>query len=173
MRLFTGLSLPSDASRETAALIRRLSPLAHLAWTREEKLHVTTKFIGEWPEARLPDLHQALAGVRIPGPVDVQIRGLVWLPHMLFAAVEPVEPLLALVTATEAALEPMGMPREIRAYRPHVTLARVRRKQHVPASLREATKIAFDLPPFRAEAFHLYISSGGTYTKLEAYPLTA
>jgi len=53
MRLFTGLELPDDVAGNLAELIRRLKPAARIHWSPPENLHVTTKFVGEWPEARL------------------------------------------------------------------------------------------------------------------------
>ena len=174
MRLFTGLSLSPEAATQVNGLIHQLRPLAHLAWTKEEKLHVTTKFIGEWPVNRLDELKTALASITVPA-VEVHIRGLHWMPHNLYAAVDPVEPLRALASATDAALEPLGIPRESRAYRPHVTLARIRKNAREPlGNLRSAVEQAdFHAAPFVASSFILYLSDSGTYTKLEEYPLTA
>lgn len=178
MRLFTGLSLPPDASQQVTALIHRLRPLASLSWTKPEKLHVTTKFIGEWPESRLPELKAALLTVRVPEPVSIHVHGIGWMPNprhpfSIHAEVEPTPALSTLNTMLEAALEPLGIPREQRRFRPHVTLARIRKHEPIGNLRREIEQIPFDLTPFRAESFILYLSDSGTYTKLEEYPLTA
>jgi len=47
LRLFTAIDIPSDVKAALAALIDRLRPLAKLHWIPVEKLHITTKFIGE------------------------------------------------------------------------------------------------------------------------------
>src|SRR6185312_5612447 len=109
--------------------IDRLRPLAKLGWIPAEKLHVTTKFIGEWPEERLEELKRALAVVRRPAPVEIAIRRLGWLPNprsarVLYAGVEASESLTALAAATGRAVAGIGVPAEDRIYRPHVTLAR-------------------------------------------------
>ena len=67
--------------------------------------------------------------------------------------------------ATEAALAALGIAPEQRSYHPHVTLGRARRRESDVALPR------LDLAPFRADAFHLYLSANGTYTKLRSYPL--
>ena len=161
MRLFTGLSLPPEACSPLLTLIHRLRPLADLAWTPPEKLHVTTKFVGEWPEVRLSELQQALAGVAPSGPVLIRIRGLHWMSSALCAGVEMSGDLHR---ATDTALAAIGVPNERRAYRPHVTLARRRHPADLPLT-------GLDVAPFPAAAFHLYLSANGTYTKLSTYAL--
>src|SRR5207247_10615103 len=106
-----------------ATWIERLRPLAKLSWIPVEKLHITTKFIGEWPEEKLDELKLALASVKAPGPVNIVIRGLGRLPRVLYDAVEANEALPALAAATERAV---GGPPEYRADRPHATLERTR-----------------------------------------------
>ncbi len=49
MRLFTAIDIPSSVTDRLCALMDRLRPLAKLSWTAREHLHVTTRFIGEWP----------------------------------------------------------------------------------------------------------------------------
>ena len=163
MRLFTAIDIPADVKAALSVLLDRLRPLAKLNWIPLEKLHITTKFIGEWPdkpEARLDELKRALASVKAPAPMDIVIRGLGRLPRVLYAAVEPNEALTALAEATERAV---GVPAEDRAYRPHITLARSR--QRVPRIDLEQSTIG----SFRASSFALYLSAGGKYTKLQEF----
>lgn len=168
MRLFAGIALPPEAAAPLLAQVDRWRPLGDIAWTSEEKLHITTKFIGEWPESRLDELQQALAGVRVTEPVDIRIQGFGWMASALYAGAEmPLE----LARVTEDSLRSLGIPKETRAYRPHVTLGRARRKASVEDLRREAARSELRLAPFRATAFHLYLSANGTYTRLRSYPL--
>jgi len=174
MRLFTGISLPPEARVPLLALIDHLRPLADLAWTPEMKLHITTKFIGQWPDSRIGELKQVLDAVPVPDPIDVHIRKLDWMPNAqspltLYAGVQMTGDL---AYATESVLESLGILREKRAYRPHVTLGRIRRTSASIDALRSAAaQSILDIAPFRARAFHLYLSADGTYTKLSDYPL--
>ncbi|MEO8097901.1 MAG: RNA 2',3'-cyclic phosphodiesterase [Acidobacteriota bacterium] len=162
MRLFTAIELPQHASPALIALIDHLRPLAKLAWTPPEKLHITTKFIGEYPQPRLSDLVQALSSVAVSHPIDITILRLGWLPSprfplTLFAAVERTESLHALATATDRALQPLGIAPEQRIYRPHVTLARMRsrRREPLPELHAEIAKLALlDFASFQAPSFH-------------------
>ena len=63
MRLFTALDLPPEVLGRLDHLLRRLKPAARISWSPPENLHVTTKFIGEWPESRLAELKAALGGL--------------------------------------------------------------------------------------------------------------
>ena len=108
MRLFTGLDLPRAVVDGLEQLLGRLRPAARIQWSPPANLHITTKFIGEWPEERLDELKRALGAVGISAPVDIAIRRLGWLPNprsarMLYAGVEAGEALTALTAATERA----------------------------------------------------------------------
>jgi len=191
LRLFTAIDIPADVKAALATLLDRLRPLAELKWIPLEKLHITTKFIGEWPdkpEARLEELKQALASVKAPAPVDIVIRGVGRLPRVLYAAVEPNEALTALAAVTGRAVEGIGVAAEDRVYRPHVTLARTRKvaafgKPGTASEFPPLAQSGFDavadaeirrqslvcIGSFRASSFALYLSAGGKYTKLQEF----
>ena len=195
MRLFTAIEIPAGVKDNLRALLERLRPLAKLNWTREDNLHITTKFIGEWPEARLDDLKRAIAGVGSRGslrgsgrPIGVSIRGTGWFPNarhprVLWAGVMAGEDLRQLAHATEDAVAAIGVPKEDRQYSPHLTLARIR-ADVPPEDLRkvEVLRKALDSPDaasepaefgsFRATGFYLYLSAAGEYTKLAEFQLT-
>ena len=81
MRLFTGLDVPYEMRRNLELLLHLLKPKAKIAWSPMDNLHVTTKFIGEWPEERLDELKGALSAVPKPGELKIAIRGLGWFPN--------------------------------------------------------------------------------------------
>ena len=58
MRLFTAIALPGEIRDKLDSLVHDLRPTAKIKWSRAENLHVTTKFIGEWPAARLEQLNK-------------------------------------------------------------------------------------------------------------------
>jgi 2'-5' RNA ligase len=165
-------------------LLDRLRPtakLTKLTWTRLDNLHITTKFIGEWPEDRLEDMKRALAGVASPGAIQVTIGGIGWFPNarnprVLSAAVKAGEELRQLAQATETAVHAIGVAREDREYSPHLTLARIR--DRTPVHALDALRSVIDsLGPaefgsFLATEFHLYLSAAGKYTKLADFALT-
>src|SRR5271165_6295059 len=81
MRLFTGLSIPPPVAGALERAIADLRPTAHLRWSPVENLHITSNFIGEWPEARLPELQAALARLEVPGPFAVTVGRFGFLPN--------------------------------------------------------------------------------------------
>ena len=177
MRLFTGIAVPEEAAKELAKFTTKLKTYADLRWTRPEKLHITTAFLGEWPEKRLRELREALHKVATPGPVDLFLARAGWMPSVRFAralytGVGPYEPLHDLHKATARVLLEIGAELEDRIYRPHVTLARRRGKVNIKKLNDQIEEMdTHRLAGFEATAFHLFLSADGKYTKLEEYPL--
>src|ERR1700693_2408083 len=50
MRLFTAIDLPPEVTGRLDGLIAKLRPLARIRWSPAANLHITTKFVGQWPE---------------------------------------------------------------------------------------------------------------------------
>jgi RNA 2',3'-cyclic 3'-phosphodiesterase len=179
LRLFTAIDIPADVKAVLAALVDRLRPLAKLHWIPVEKLHITTKFIGEWPEDRLEELKRALRTVTAPAPVEVSIRRIGWLPNprsarVLYAGVEASDTLTALAAVTERIGVAAGVAAEPRIYRPHVTLARSRKTVPLDTLKRALAEIELsDIGHYTASSFSLYLSAGGKYSKLQEFPLTS
>ncbi|MGC8758870.1 MAG: RNA 2',3'-cyclic phosphodiesterase [Bryobacteraceae bacterium] len=181
MRLFVGLDLPYEVRRNLELLLQLLRPKADLQWSPPANLHITTKFIGEWPEEELEILREALAGVAVPGEFPVDIQGLGWFPdaerpRVFWAGIRAGEPLAALARATEDACAALGIERENRPYSPHLTLARIRRPVDLGPLRRAIEGLATDhFGRFTAAEFHLYESKlrpgGSIYTKLASFPL--
>jgi 2'-5' RNA ligase len=137
MRLFTAIDLPSDILLRLERLLSALRPEALIKWSPLDNLHITTKFIGEWPEARVPELHDALRRVTRRQPFDIELKGLGWFPNersprVLWLGVEGGTHLSDLASETENALAPLGIAKESREFSPHLTLARI--KSPVPLS---------------------------------------
>jgi RNA 2',3'-cyclic 3'-phosphodiesterase len=181
MRLFTALDLPGDLVANLEELLRRLKPTARIQWSPPANLHVTTKFIGEWPETRLGELQAALGA--LPGraaiPVRIRLVGFFPNPHSprhFWCGIEaPGLPELA--ADTDSATAALGLPRDKRPFSPHLTLARIKERVELQ-SLREAIAAlpSLEFGGFQAASFFLYQStlrpSGSVYTKLAEFPLT-
>jgi RNA 2',3'-cyclic 3'-phosphodiesterase len=180
MRLFTGLDLPAAVVRKLEELLGQLRPTARISWSPPANLHVTTRFIGEWPEERLKELCGALSGIRSRQPLPVRIRGLGFYPNaraprIFWCGIEaPGLPELA--AETDAATAALGIPKEDRAYNPHLTLARIKDRGD-PGLLQQkiASLASTEFGEFEARSFFLYRSTlkptGSVYTKLAEFPL--
>ncbi len=162
-------------------LLDELRQLAAARWSPPENLHITTRFIGEWPEARLGELKSALGTVAVPGPIRIAVEGFGFFPNAaspktLYAGVHGGEPLTALARVTNDALETVGCARDTRPYSPHLTLARLKPENigELHSRLNFMTNTRFGV--FDATEFHLYRSEpqqggGSVYTRLAGWGL--
>ena len=182
MRLFTGIALPKEIIDHLTRLLEHLRSTAHARWSPAYNLHITTKFIGEWPEERLPELTSALTALPVPGAFTVNIRGFGWLPNphnprILFVGVHAPESLLTLARETDTALNRIGIAPEDRPFKPHLTLARIKDATAPLHGLKRAIADlkTDDFGAFTADRFHLYLSTPGPassiYTQLAEFPL--
>ncbi|MFN7934357.1 MAG: RNA 2',3'-cyclic phosphodiesterase [Bryobacteraceae bacterium] len=182
MRLFVGLDLPDTIKSNLGKLVDSLRPTAKMRWSPVANHHITTKFIGEWPETRFEEMKAALLTVKGIAPFSIDIRGLGWFPNahrprVFWAAVRAPEQLAQLAASTENAAFYLGVARETRPYSPHLTLARMPDPPVDLAAMRRAVAAlpSDDFGTFNATAFHLYLSKmgpgGSVYTKLATFPL--
>ncbi len=181
MRLFTGIDISPQVRDALGLLIGRLRPTAAIRWSRPENLHITTKFVGEWPEGRLQEMVSALKSVSAAGVIEIEIRGLGWFPNphsprVFWAGIHSGPALSGLAGATEQALARLGVAVENRPFSPHLTLARISEPKQL-AGLRQAVAAldSVDFGRFSPRAFHLFLSDrgpqGSVYTKLAEFPL--
>jgi 2'-5' RNA ligase len=192
MRLFIGLSIPQDV---LDAMDRAVAPLQSrfaVNWSPVANFHVTTKFIGSWPDERLAELTAMLRDIPMPAPIEVSIGGLGFYPDarkpkVFYAGVVSNCALTDLAHATDRALARIGCPAETRPYSPHLTLARL--KTENIGGLREHIQSMQNLSfgSFTAFQFHLYLSeqsmskasvstSGAqrsSYSIIETFPVAA
>ena len=181
MRLFTAIDLPPDVRNRLDDLMGELRPLARINWSPASNLHITVKFIGEWPEARLPELRNALDGVPIRA-IPIHVRGLGFFPNrrsprVFRAGVDAPPELAALARDTDAALAKLGIEPESRAYSPHLTLARIRAPKGLASFYKKVEEFGSpEFGSFEADRFSLYHSkpgpAGSVYTKLSEFPIT-
>ena len=107
-------------------------------WVRKESIHLTLRFLGEVSEADLDLVHQtvrrACAGRQ---PFVLEVAGLGCFPNLRHPRVvwvgvrEQTGELAALQSAIEQGLSHQGFAKERRAFRPHLTLARIRKGAEV------------------------------------------
>ena len=180
MRLFTGLDLPAEVVHNLEQLLERLRPTARIHWSHPANLHITTKFIGEWPEERLGELKAALAALASQPPIAVHIRKVGFFPNphapRVFWCGVDAPGLEALANHTDSATAALGIARETRAFSPHLTLARIKERLDLqPLRQAVAGLASLDFGQFQAANFFLYQStlrpSGSVYTKLAEFPL--
>jgi 2'-5' RNA ligase len=184
MRLSVALDIPESVRNSLAALAAKLRDACQNArWPRIEGLHVTLKFIGETSPEKMEMIKRALTAIPVPAPFSINIRGLGFFPNarrprVLWAGIESSPELAELAAAVDASLHPLGIPREERAFTPHLTLARFSTPGNLD-SLHAAIEKAgtVDFGSITAKEFHLYQSvlkpGGAEYTRLATFSFAA
>ena len=179
MRLFTAIDLSQEILLRLDRLVAALRPEALIKWSPLDNLHITTKFIGEWPEARLEELNTTLLKVVPRKPFQVEIRSLGWFPNeraprVLWVGVEGGDALTSLARATDEILTSLGVAEESREFSPHLTIARI--KNPVPLrGLRQKVEEMRNalIGQFEVSQFNLFRSDPGSnasiYRKLREY----
>jgi 2'-5' RNA ligase len=184
VRLFVAISLSVELLDRFSALLQELRALAPLAkFVPTENLHLTLKFLGEVPHAKLDEVRSVLSTIRSEQPGALEFRALAFFPNerhpkVLWVDVESTTSLKSLAANIDRATHTLGFPRETRAFTPHLTLARFY-KPGLPPKLRAAVT---DHAPSTfgslvVSNFCLIESklkpSGAEYTIRESFPLTA
>jgi 2'-5' RNA ligase len=174
-RLFAALR-PPPAMRE--ALRATMHGLPCARWQSDEQLHLTLRFIGELDRHALADIVAALGRVRsaalmlgIDGAGMFQSKGR---PNSLWAAIGAAPNLGRIVKAVDRAVVGAGLPPETRAFRPHITLARLGRTA-MPADGWLEANAGLRIAPAAFAHLYLYESilgrEGSTYVVIERYAL--
>jgi len=161
-RLFTAIEIP-EAICVRLSLLR--APLSGARWVEPENMHITVRFAGDIDGRAADELVDFLAGIRAR-PFEMTVKGVGAFggrdPRVLWAGVEAGEPLQALYRAHDRAARAAGLEPEGRAFKPHVTLARMRgARQHAVARFLEEHG-AFRAAPFTATRFVLLSARPGT-----------
>jgi RNA 2',3'-cyclic 3'-phosphodiesterase len=157
VRTFLAIDLPSG---ERARLGRLQTDFAEFAsflkWSSPELLHITLRFLGNVPAARLSLVEDAArAAAAQTQPFSLHLSGLGAFPtgrspRVIWVGLERdagYATLEHLFIAAEDCLDASGFGRESRAFSPHITLARTR--DAVPAT--ERRHIAETLARVQAE----------------------
>jgi 2'-5' RNA ligase len=195
MRLFIALDIDDPIRERITRFVEGVTGFAPDArWARPESLHVTLKFIGEQPEPAIEQIKQSLSTIQ-SSAAEIHFRGYGFFPtaksaRVFWIGMEAGPPLSALAASIDDKMSSLGIPREDRAFSPHLTLARGRggsgsprrNKADAPNRVfqRLQEKLAVLSPPefgtMTAREFFLYQSQlspkGSKYTKLATFDLT-
>ncbi|MFW6132293.1 MAG: RNA 2',3'-cyclic phosphodiesterase [Planctomycetota bacterium] len=187
MRTFIALDIDEETRKALAPLERSVPRRgAKIRWTAPDNLHVTLHFLGEVEDERLTELCETIAAAAGEiEPFDFAVEGALCVPaggrklRMIWANVaEQTGRLAALHAALGNVLEGLGFRQERRAFRPHITLARVkyaRRPEQVRRAVAAHAETRFGTP--YADEVVIYTSEltkdGPVYTAAARLPLGA
>src|SRR5690348_2054467 len=180
MRLFVALDIPEETRRAIRELISRLQPVARGAkWVRPEGIHITLKFIGWTEDENLAQIKEHLSRVPHRAAIPVAFRNFGFFPNerrprVFFVGIDAGAELARLAADIESQLAPLKIPKEERAFTPHLTLARFKTNEGLAQMQKMlASMPAHDFGAMNATEFHLYQSvlksNGAIYTQLASY----
>ena len=174
-RLFVALPLPDEVLDQ---LLLNMGGVSGARWQKREQLHITLRFIGEVDRRIAEDIALSLSSLRHPS-FELSLRGTGAFERrgraeILWAGVTSGEELHSLHKKVDQACVQAGLEPERRAFKPHVTLARLKPSSGPVEDFLSSTG-DFSSRPFRATSFSLYESSltpeGAYYSIIETFPL--
>lgn len=178
IRCFVAVDLPEEMLDAIGRLQSQIATEG-LRLVRPELVHVTIKFLGDVPDAKLNRVTDALSKV-MAAPFPAHVSGMGTFPgrdiRVVWLGLEG--NFEELYQRVESALSPVGFEREARGFSPHVTLGRVGRPD--PETNRELhSKITahsgVDLGRFTVDRFYLKKSTltrgGPIYEDLAGFAL--
>lgn len=180
MRTFIAIEIPDEIKQRMADVQRLIRNAGGVdaSWPRPEGMHLTLKFLGEVPEAQIPDIKEALtAAAQGMSGFRLELGDAGAFPNARNARViwigvsGDLDDLNRLQAGVEDAMARLGMERENRAFTPHLTLGRIkyiRSKESWLGALERVKDVK--LPGFEVKAVSLMKSelkrTGAEYTEI-------
>ena len=188
VRLFLAINLDPDVRRDVfdaTAGLREAAP--SLSWGDESKLHLTLKFLGAQPAAAVEPIAEAMSGIASRHrSFALRVAEVGAFPNFRRARVVWIgvarDPRLELLHHdVEVECEKLGFELEGRAFRPHVTLARVKQRTE-EEELRRLARASKQVKLERESVVHTIdvmqsnldrasAAAGTRYERLHAAPL--
>jgi len=138
-RVFIAIELPSNVRKSLSDHInclRKALPDVHASWSREENLHLTLKFLGDTPVAKIEALAQAAQRAAMRSRHFELVVGRCGSfpprgqPRVLWIGIDdPTAELTKLHRTLEDECAKAEFAREGRPFHPHLTIARLRKPQ--------------------------------------------
>jgi 2'-5' RNA ligase len=183
LRTFIAIDLPIGVQDALGRFEKELQTAsAPIAWVKPERIHLTLKFLGDVAPDRIPEIQKSLEQVAgTTSPFRLKASGCGAFPsikqmRVIWVGLQGDEASLNLLQReVEEAMVELGFKREDRPFKPHLTVGRVKGRQH----LRIVQDLLMARQGFDAEAFDvtevvLYKSElrpeGARYTPLFRKP---
>lgn len=180
MRVFVALDIPEEIRQAIGGHIGQWEKMCRGArWVRVAGLHVTLKFVGEAQPEMIERIESRLASIRLTAPVEMSFREVGFFPNerrprVFWVGITATPNLGELTAEVEKRLESLGIPREQRPFRPHLTVGRFKSEDGLDR-LRESVCKAgpLEFGSTRTGELHLYRShlkpGGAEYTRLKTF----
>lgn len=179
IRTFLALELPEEIRRRLISLQKEILP-GDYNWEKEEKLHLTLKFIGDIEEKIVYDLCKSLNFLLKSQSFFCKLDklGIFYKfnePSILWVGLKA-EPLIKeLFQKIEKALSEFGIKEEKRKFKAHITLLRFKNKKISDNDIKRIKEFNIFDEEFICSTVTLYksklLSSGSIYNKLVEFNL--
>ena len=178
-RTFIAIEVPEDVRSEAGRLQKQLATTGGMvSWVKPQNLHLTVKFLGSVDASRLQIVLPLIrTAVSASHSFDVQFERLGCFPNdrqprvVWLGLTELPTAFTGLFCSIEEQLAAAGFPKETRAFKPHLTLARIRPSQHINSLMSALKAVTFHSKSFRVQEVIVMKSqltrSGAIYTPLE------
>jgi len=159
IRLFAAIAIPEEIGEP---LLRRQHGLPGARWRPLDAFHITLRFFGDVQERVAEDLDVELARIT-SAPFGLTLDGVGAFGegpdiHAVWAGVAESAPLRTLAGRCETAARRARVTPDRRAYRPHLTLAYLRRPDPADVATWLEANGLLRSPPFAVDRFGLYSS---------------
>jgi 2'-5' RNA ligase len=184
-RIFCAFELPESLQariQQHATTVREAVPEAAASWSRPDNIHLTLKFFGNVDQEKAPVISAALArAVKEFGPIEIQVgkTGVFPRPNrpqVLWIGIEdPSGGLSRLHGRVDDECAREKFPKEERAFRPHLTIARIRKPNN--ASRLADTHLRMEFAPVEITLSELVLfrselsPEGSKYTAISRHRL--
>lgn len=187
-RTFLAIDLSSALKAAIEQNLRRIKrELPGISWSKAENLHLNLKFIGDTTEIQVAQIRQAVeSAISHLSPFALELKGFGVFPddrspRVLWIGLGgALDSLVTLAERIGRAVVPVGFPQEDRPFRPHLTVARVKRNHRAVGRVLGTLGVltdSFSCGPLPVEEVTLFQSellpSGPIYTKLWDVSLNA
>jgi RNA 2',3'-cyclic 3'-phosphodiesterase len=181
LRLFVAVSLPPPVEDRVEVVLDKVSRYPEIKWASRSQFHVTLRFIGDFDQEKLPRLEQCLNEAATSfGPFEAEIKGLdafpkLKYPKVLFAPItDGKESFTKLSRIISSRIQVLGIGRDDKDFRAHLTLGRVREKQNASAAIQALRESGLALGVgWKVNRFSLFQSrltpEGAVHTRLKEF----
>lgn len=132
LRLFIAIDIDKTSLNKIEALLNNFKSYPFIRWTKRDTWHLTLKFLGQQKSSFLTDITHICESVKVLSrPFSLHLKSVnafpsLKLPKILYINVLPEDNLTLLYNNLDSLLCNIGIPKENRAFSPHITIGRIK-----------------------------------------------
>jgi len=131
IRLFAALNIPEEAKDKLIEVRNSVIPDSFFKWEASDKLHLTLKFIGDFPSDDVDQIKSELMFLEDYSSLKSEFFNFGFFfrhnkPVILWVGMKIAGPINEIVNEMNRRLEKFSIQRENRPFKPHLTLLRIK-----------------------------------------------